>query len=601
MSNLILILQTITNKKSLQTCGLSFVKVSVFILLAFLAAFFEGLSLAMFLPLIETIGMNSYNDSNQTFIYIYIIKIFNSFNIEVNLLNLLFSILLFLILRVVFTYLRLVYVAWLKQEILHKTRSSFYEAYLNSSFSFYDEFNTGKAVNLVTTETERIGSFFNSIFQVIVSFALLITYATLSLLLSYQFTIMAFSVVVLTYIISTYLTKNILNLGKQVTSSIDELSQKFVEKIYLVRLTKLFNYSIKEIIDFDKISLKAGRDRFNVQKSLAKLELIIEPIVVLMALVTFYISITKFNATASNLALLMIILMRLIPYLKSLMKYWNGFLSLKKSFLNFNSHLNTAIKNKEEDFEDLTIWNSKFHTISFKNVYFKYNLNNKKYILNNIDLKIYSKKITCIIGPSGSGKSTLINLLTKIRIPNNGKIYFDDIDYNNFSLKTLRQNISLVSQNSEILNDTIRKNLNYGEIKHDDLSLISLSEDVGLNEFINANNDGLDSILGERGSKLSGGQIQKIALMRALIQNKDIIILDEPTSSLDFESEQNIMSYIKLIQHKYNKTIIMITHKLNLIDMVDNVIILEEGCVKFEGTKSELQLDNNWFKKFKTS
>jgi subfamily B ATP-binding cassette protein MsbA len=222
--------------------------------------------------------------------------------------------------------------------------------------------------------------------------------------------------------------------------------------------------------------------------------------------------------------------------------------------------------------------------ISFEDVSFSYNTGGQ--ILNNISFSIAKNETVAIVGRSGSGKSTIANLIPRFYNHTSGDILIDGTSINDFSLDHLRSSISIVNQSPSLFNDTIAKNIAYGD---DDLDFEKLKESAklaGCNEFIENLPDGYESEIGDDGVLLSGGQRQRLAIARAFYKNSPIIILDEATSSLDTESELIVQEALeKLIT---NRTTIVIAHRLSTIENASRIIVLDEGSISEMGTHEEL-------------
>jgi ATP-binding cassette subfamily B protein len=223
--------------------------------------------------------------------------------------------------------------------------------------------------------------------------------------------------------------------------------------------------------------------------------------------------------------------------------------------------------------------------IEFKDVSFTYPTNHKP-TLNQITFSASPGKMIALVGPSGSGKSTLINLVIGFLRPSQGAIYIDGADNKNLDLRTVRKFLSVVPQESVLFDGTISENISYGLSDVSSQEIEKALRDANAWDFVQAFDQGVETIVGERGARLSGGQRQRLAIARALIRNPRILILDEATSALDSESEKLIQ--IALTPLMKDRTTFVVAHRLSTVQEADQILVLDEGKIVESGTHSEL-------------
>lgn len=230
--------------------------------------------------------------------------------------------------------------------------------------------------------------------------------------------------------------------------------------------------------------------------------------------------------------------------------------------------------------------------ITMKDIIFSYD--KKKTILDNVSLTFKENSLTAIVGESGSGKSTIVSLLLRINAPQVGEILIGNKDINTISKDSFFSSISLISYDSYIFNESVKANFKIARSDVSDEEIYSALESVNLKDFI-INNGGLDKVINEDGSNISGGQKQRLALAMSLVSNKKIYIFDEATSNIDIDSETIIMKNIKELSK--TKTVILISHRLENVVLADNIYYLEEGKIKESGTHTTLISDNKNYAK----
>jgi len=233
--------------------------------------------------------------------------------------------------------------------------------------------------------------------------------------------------------------------------------------------------------------------------------------------------------------------------------------------------------------------------IQFKDIYFKYN-SNEENVLNNINLEFKGGKMTALVGHSGSGKSTILNLIPRFYQPKNGDITIDGQSIYETTLESLRKNISLVSQETTLFDDTIKNNIKYANENVSDEEIYEAAKLSNSYDFIENLPNKFETIIGENGVRLSGGEKQRISIARAMIKKSEIILLDEATSSLDSETERKIQEALKLLVK--NKTTIVIAHRLSTIQNSNNIYLIDSGKVMDSGKHEELLIKSKLYKNF---
>jgi ATP-binding cassette subfamily B protein len=243
--------------------------------------------------------------------------------------------------------------------------------------------------------------------------------------------------------------------------------------------------------------------------------------------------------------------------------------------------VSTVSKDSREDIPENNNADIRFNKISFD-----YDI--RRTIIKDISFTVPNGKKVAIVGPTGAGKSTISRLLFKFYDPKKGEIYINNININRVSQESLRQMIGVVPQDTVLFNDTIYYNIVYGKIEANKEEVISAAKNADIHDFISALPDGYETIVGERGLKLSGGEKQRVAIARTILKNPKIFFFDEATSALDSNTEKEIQKNLENVSK--DKTTLIIAHRLSTAANADNIIVLDKGVITEQGTHESLLL-----------
>src|ERR1700680_2567621 len=227
-------------------------------------------------------------------------------------------------------------------------------------------------------------------------------------------------------------------------------------------------------------------------------------------------------------------------------------------------------------------------SIVFLNVSFEYEPGQR--VLSHINLAVVAGEKVALVGATGAGKSTLVSLIPRLYDPSTGAVCIDSEDIRNYSVQSLREQISLVLQDALLFSGTVRENIAFGRPSASEEEIVRAAVAANANEFIRRLPDGYDTVVAERGTSLSGGEKQRIAIARAVLRDAPILILDEPTSSLDAASERLVIDALE--RAAAGRTTLIIAHRLSTVRLADRVVVLEQGHVAEEGSSQELLARN---------
>lgn len=251
------------------------------------------------------------------------------------------------------------------------------------------------------------------------------------------------------------------------------------------------------------------------------------------------------------------------------------------------------IKNTIDDAPNATVFNDPVKSIEFKNVSFAYD---EKNILDDVSLKTEAGKSIAFVGSSGAGKTTLVNLVPRFFDVTNGSIELNGKDLREYTVHSLRKQVGIVTQQTVLFNQSVANNICYGSREATHEQIEDAAKRANAHQFITELDKGYDTIIGERGSLLSGGMAQRIAIARALLRNPPILILDEATSALDNESERLVQGALNELMK--DRTVFVIAHRLSTITHADSIVVMDKGKIVEQGTHAELLKKSGQYKYF---
>ena len=488
--------------------------------------------------------------------------------------------------------------SWLSTKIIMDIRNDMFQTVLKLPAQTIEGSTTGKIISKFTYDASNVAYSLGNIITIIVKDTLLVL-GLLSYLffLDWKLTLITFLMIPPIVYVVKYFNKRLRKTSIKMQEMMSEVTQTINETTNCNKIIKIYdgfenerNKFLKNIKDLRfwqmKQSVAAAANVPSVQFFVA----------LVCSIIIYYVTIRAQNDLTTvggfiSYIAAMLMLSSPIKRLTSIAEHFQKIIAASKSVFDFMDE--EVEPNIEENKKSIRTFSGR---ITFEKITYSYP-NSKDSALKNISLKINAGDKVAIVGSSGSGKTTLANLITKFIDSNIGNIYFDDIEIKKISVNELRKNIAFVGQQIDLFNDSVKNNIAYGELsnKNED-DIRKACEFAYASDFITNLPEGLNTKIGERGSRLSGGQRQRIAIARAILKDAPIIIFDEATAALDSESEKFIQLAIENISKK--KTCLIIAHRLSTIKKVDKIIVLENGSIVEAGTHDELIKQNKQYANF---
>ena len=467
--------------------------------------------------------------------------------------------------------------------IVHDLRSELFTKLINLPKNFFDQNQSGQLINRITfTTTQVSGAASNAIKTFVREGFLLVGLLGYMFNLNWKLTLLLLITTPFIALIVYVAGRRLRKLAKTIQTAMGDVTHLASEAVDGNLEIKSFN---AEKYEKDRF-FEANASNKNQNLKLEATSNLATPIIQL--LVSVSLSIVAYFALGSQLGIKLsaedfVAFITAAGLMAKPIRQLSNINAVIQKGLAAAVEIFDQLDSKEED-DTGEVDSAIIGNIEFSDVTFSYNY--KESVLSNLNFQISQNETIAIVGKSGSGKSTIANLLSRFYADYEGLISIDGVSILDYQLSHLRQSISIVNQSPTLFNDTIEKNIAYGESDIDQEKLKEAAEISGCVEFISRLPEGYKSEIGDDGVLLSGGQRQRIAIARAFYKDSPIIILDEATSSLDNESELIVQEAIERLIN--NRTTIVIAHRLSTIENADTILVLDNGSVAESGSHSEL-------------
>jgi len=506
---------------------------------------------------------------------------------KVNLLGPAVLIMIFLsLLQGIFDFFNRYLMEFMGQNIIHDLRTALYRHLNSLSFSFYDKSELGDIMSRLTADADSLKSFLG--FGSISIFSNLMTLlGILIIMFIWNFKLTLIFLIILPLIVHAMnkYAKDVRPVFAKARKNLGSLTSGLRNKILGIEVIKIFGQENREIEEFRELN----QDYFNLNVQGSKITALWMPYIdfIVGVGITAVIWIGGLEVINNNVSLGTLI--GLLAYMRMIVRpvRQTGMMvslatradaAINRMFTVLDTEMNIKEKENAIPLEGIK------GKINFENVNFTYKEGEQ--VLSNINLAINAGETVALVGPSGAGKSTLVQLIPRFYDLEQGRVLIDNKDVRDLQINSLRSQIGILMQDIYFFNASIAENIAYGKPEASISEIVEAAHIAQIDDFIQSLPEGYGSLVGERGVKLSGGQKQRIALARILLTDPGILIMDEPTSNVDVETEIKINKALNNVT--IGRTTLIIAHRLWSIENADKIIVIDEGKIVETGTHREL-------------
>ncbi len=493
--------------------------------------------------------------------------------------------------RGVFHFVANYCLAWVGNHVVTDLKQNLFEHIMAMPVSFHDKESTGGLISKLTYDTEQVlNSVSKSILVIVQQSAFVIGLIGLMFFISWQLSVIFLLVTPLIAVIVSIVSKRFRKVSKSIQGAMGEVTTAAEQTFNGHKVVVTFGGQSREFTRFAQINKHNRHQRMKLTAAKAASVPVIQIIASFALAFVFYAVNTESLRESISAGSFVSVITYMTMLLRPLKMLTNVNSEFQKGMAACVSIFGVLDQKTEND-QGTLIFEKAQGSIVFKNVDFSYGIvsdktGDTKWALKDVSFELSPGETLALVGRSGSGKSTASALLLRFYDANEGEILIDNVNIEQYQLKSLRHQFAYVSQQVVLFNDTLANNIAYGKPEASREEIIAAAKSAHVMEFAEQMEHGLDTNLGENGALLSGGQRQRVAIARALLCDAPFLILDEATSALDTESERHIQDALQTLQK--NRTSIVIAHRLSTIENANKIIVMEQGEIIEQGDHQSL-------------
>ena len=564
------------------------------LVLALCSAGAEAFSIGMIVPIVEFLSLPTDGSQPTSGVLRHVLSVFETVGLPLNLGSMLMVVMSLIVVRQASAYAFAIEQSKIKHHIGRQLAIRCFRSAMLSKGAHILRSDTGAFINLIDHQCQASSTIVSGYASLVFIGLTALAYLAMSLLAAPLSTVFA----TLLLVGGIALMRRFVRKGRLLSNELISFRSNYASLIgerfrawRQIKLGRAVEIETREMAMFSRAFARLSVDLVR-QSNAIPLTMGIGLSALLIG--GLYVAASNLDLSASAIPLFLLIMVRLIPLAQSTANQWNSISMYGAALDHVVGAIDEAEAQQETDTGHLPLQRLA-HGIEFNDVSFRYE-GSEVDALRGVQAIVPAGKITAIVGPSGAGKSTFVDLMCRICNADSGSICFDGVDIAQIGLDELRSNIAFAAQEPLLFSASVLENIAYARPDAAMSDVVAAARAAGADEFISGLDKGYQTKIGDGLRQLSGGQRQRLALARAFFSSAQMLILDEPTSSLDLETEAGILAAVEKMSRTNGKTVVIITHRLSSIRIADHVIVLKDGTVVQQGIPGEVMNSPGWLR-----
>lgn len=561
--------------------------IALMVFLGFVQTLSESLGIAMLIPFFYAVTQGGLGGHFRDEAPDFVVQLVEMFPVLGSTTYLALAILGLLIIKNIFSYASGVAYGLLDARMSHGLRLRAIERLMMVDLDHLESFETGQLHQLIDSHTYEVMEAVHEVTGVLTTLVYLVAFSIILLAISPWMTL---GVTVCFAVISLFvrwISRDADAIAEQGTDADERLSQQTLEMLRGMPVVRAFGCEAQERARYEAASAEVAESNVRFDRRSEAIGPVTEVLVAAVLVGVLFTAIDN-PAPLPPILAFVLILYRAYPHIRALGDARLSIIGFGPAIARVDALLGSEVPLTSDS--GSTMFGPLKKGIRFDDVRYRYK-NDEPYILDGVSFEISAGRITALVGASGSGKSTLVRLLIRYVSPAFGEIFADACPLENLDLGSYRSGIALVSQEAHVFNRSIRENIGYGRPGATEQEIREAARQAHALEFVDALSDGMETVVGDMGTRLSGGQRQRIALARAILRKPYLLVLDEATNALDASAETVIQDSLDALGDQC--TILIIAHRLSSIRTADRIVVLHRGKVIKEGDAAPMLNDQN--------